>query len=624
MLSPVILLCTLFLQGPPLRTTEDLTRGIRFDPPLNTLAEAPSDPNVLYLGTERGRVYVTEDRGRSWSEMNVLTSRGSFYGAIRPQGKASSIFFNSGMLRGYYRPGHIVKVEDPDVSDRYDGADRFSLGMFNYLARDHDSPTVGGGGGGSSRLGVGLSNTAPRLAMRVRKKKKWGIGIKIKQTLALKTGAATAIRFLSVHPRDSKDILAATADGLYRSRDGGYSWPLVLTGAAKPERNINTLARDPREADRIYAGSSRGLNVSEDGGDTWRLMANPLVSQSDIRWVSFHPEKPDDLLVGVTWGILRSRDKEHSKFSLLFTSPWPPQKMIRRVIYDPHTPTRILAATADGLMISEDDGKSFDRAGGLLFVGQDLNSLSPGSAPGHFIVADKRDIWETFDAGKSWQVALFGSIEWTLRMAFFSRHDPEAIWIVTYGEVLRYAPMPSNRLPRDLMSRMRALVASEPSLDQAVGVALRRFGVDRPFLTRYRQGARLAGWVPKIRASFRWTDLRVGTTSYFRDIHDPYFRNHGQIGGPAWALVALWDLKGIIHNVSESIADRVGGVSRHAEWRVRQTLINLYQERRRFQLEALIDRGDERARFMRRLRLEELTAHLNALTGNLFKPISAL
>ena len=58
---------------------------------------------------------------------------------------------------------------------------------------------------------------------------------------------------------------------------------------------------------------------------------------------------------------------------------------------------------------------------------------------------------------------------------------------------------------------------------------------------------------------------------------------------------------------------------------LREQIIALYQERRRLILDRIIrPRPERRSQLLRDLRFEELTAHLNALTGDALPTFSAL
>ena len=65
-------------------------------------------------------------------------------------------------------------------------------------------------------------------------------------------------------------------------------------------------------------------------------------------------------------------------------------------------------------------------------------------------------------------------------------------------------------------------------------------------------------------------------------------------------------------------------MNKYAEQRLRDTVTALYAERHRHLFARVVEPGDARTQLFRNLRIEELTAHLNVLAGNLFKAESAL
>ncbi|MCA9539929.1 MAG: hypothetical protein KC620_13620, partial [Myxococcales bacterium] len=498
--------------------------------------------------------------------------------------------------------------------------------LFDDSLTSADEDFDGGDGGSGSDLGVGIRARAPRLAVQVRRKRGWGIGINLQQTLALRAAAATAVWFFDVNPVEPDDVLAATADGLLRSRDGGATWPLVLTGPTPPERIINHIARDPKDPTRLFVGTGRGMHVSRDGGETFDRIEHPFIVTSDVRWIDIDPARPEVLYVGATWGLLRSTDGGLN-FSIAFLNPWPPLSLVRQVMVDPHRPERIWLATADGLMVRDGEKAEFDRAGGLLFVGTNVRCLSTDDTPGHLIAVTDTDVWETRDDGKHWQIGWFGPGQWKIAYAMFARGAPETVMVLTEAEVLRVGPLSRTarrRVARAQVDALQARFAEEPPIEEILRVALRRAGLYRPELAARRARARFAGLLPQISTGVAWMPYspdRDFTNDVMPD--EPRLRDP-RSGTFSWAATAQWDLQGLVFQRAEAPIARVGRTNLDAERNLRSTVINLFQERRRLLLEAALSDDDARMALLRGLRIEELTAHLNTLTGGLFPPAPAL
>ncbi len=643
---------------PSLKALDNLSRGFRFAPPLTAIAQSPSNPQVIYVGTEHGLVYTTRDGGLSWEEGGALVRRGRFYGALRKRGggigaalpgagsETTSFSEAVGATAPSNGDGGKDNVAAPAMG--FEGAPSEDLGDRGLNRREHDilksssdaaaiksgydgmyAPSSIGGAAaaaGGSDLAVGIRARAPRLALQVRRKRRWGIGTSLQQSLALKAGGGTALHFFDINPEDPNDALVATADGLRRTTDGGYSWPLVLTGATKRARHANHIARHPEDRNTIFVGTSLGLKISRNGGKTWQPALHPLAASSDVRWIEFDAKAPDTLYVGVTFGLLRSQDGGRS-FGLIYRSAWPRLSLVRTVRTDPHDPKRVWLATGDGLLVSEDVGADFERVGGLVFVGFDVWTLTFGEAPGHVYATTTRDIWETRDGGKTWTITYFGPNHWKNRFTIRDRSGEDALLILTQAEVLRYGPARRGPVALDAVRRFRRRTADEPSLSEVVSVALKRIGLYLPNLLGYRRGARWAGLLPVVEAAVGHLDfdgeklrnnILDGSVNGVSTARDP------SLESTVFSVFAHWDLDELIFTRNEAPITRAARVNLHLEWVVKSTVVTLYEERRRLLLASYVRPETGRIALLRALRLEELTAHLNALSGGLFQPMPAL
>ena len=656
--SRVIELPAMDFSRPPnvTRGLTNLTTGLRFGGAHISLAQSASDPNTLYLGTRNGHINVSRDGGRSWSESTALVHREKFFGSIRSGGTMGGILdrwlapspISIGRLSGVRLPSRLTNLTansgdllgtriggdlspgDPlvgDLTGLESAKNSNTTAAFQQLQTQLFLPTDGGGrggqGGGGNSLAVGLRSGAPWLAYQVRRKRNWAVGLSLKQSLVIKGSGGTTIRHLEVHPSDPGDVLAATDDGLRRSTDAGYSWPLVLTGASSSERRMNHVVRSRFDAKVIYAATGRGLKRSNNDGATFVGLENRHVVASDIRWVEEHPTDASILFVGKTGGLVRSEDGGRN-FKLVHRSPWPALARVRQVRVEPKTPSRVWLATADGLLVSRDSGFQFARVGRGFFTGKDIHKIAFGPGAGHVLVSTARDLWETRDAGESWQVAYFGPIQWDIRNMVADAAHPGSFLIATTAEVLRFGELESKSIPPEKFAEYRRRMNQEPSQIDVLHRALKQAGVFRPQLMRYRANARLRGLVPNVVAAFRWAQYDTDRT-FSNELYQltPINLREGASQPFMGVVFANWDLAKVIFTSAESIGRRVARVNRKLESEVTYTVITLYSERRRLLFDAITSPGSPRAQLLRNLRLEELTAHLNALTGHVYEPYEA-
>lgn len=626
-------------QSLPRRVT-DLTQGFRFEPPLTQVALAPSDPKVAYLGSGPGFIFVTRDGGQSWDEVQVRVSRGSFVGSIRATGEPDLYpTYNPYGISGFFRPSRVLNLSSPleSVSEAFLNADRVETraveGAYDDLHEGSEPLLGGGGGGGGSALGVGLRAGSPWLTLALRRTKGWAIGLNIKQTLSLFASPPTEVFWLSVAPDDPDDVFAGTQDGLLHSTNGGDSWATVLTSAGTWGRYVNHVLRNPHKPQQVFASTGEGLMISEDGGQTFLRASNPLLSTSWVNSFAIHPKNPQFMAAGLDFGLVLSRDGGQS-WDFVFRSPWPPQSDVLFVVFEPDNEDRFYFSTGDGMFYTQDGGKNFERLGGLLFVGEAMRAVTHMGRAGHLVVATQTELWESTDGGENWSVVYYGRTQWDNRYVVASPHEAGTLWVVTWAEILKLSPGSLREVPPDLLARWKRLTGTEPGASLTVETAVRRAGVYRGDLTEQRRSSRLKALLPRLRTSWVYAQQSGQNDAVSRLLGgvptasgqlEPQLRN--QSPASAWGVFAhmSWSLGGTVFSLSEAPIDRVDGVSRDAEWKIRSTTLALYLERRRLQLQMITEpTQDARQQLMRDLRMEELTAHLNVLTGDLFTPYQAL
>jgi len=228
-----------------------------------------------------------------------------------------------------------------------------------------------------------------------------------------------------IHP-DNSDILYVAAlgslwgpneeRGLYRSKDGGKTWQLLLrpsplTGVVEVTmhpRNPNilyaaTFQRERRTWSMIGGGTEGGLWRSTDGGDTWTRVGNGFPTTAVGRvGVTFCPSNPDTLYataVGPDGGTFRSTDGGQSweRRNAKVQSHW----YYGEVFCDPKNPERVYVPMTP-LLRSEDGGKTFAN----LLTGQvhaDNHTLwiNPKD-PEHLMVGNDGGVYMSRDGGKRW------------------------------------------------------------------------------------------------------------------------------------------------------------------------------------------------------------------------------
>ena len=608
---------------PPLSGTlyvEDQARGLRFEPPLMCMHFDPNDPQKILIGNRLGRIYQSEDGGESWLEGSVLTPRSTFLGANRghytpPQFTVSLL--NEGILPS---PGQLFSFQNLiDLNQRLPQAGGLIRSYFN---RDIV---------GSIEMTGFMSTFKPRrsssrLSGLVRNKTGFELGVDWRDPIIAKSDRRISARYIATPRERPEEIIIATEGGLFHSRDGGDSWPMSFSGLNSSERFINVVMINPYRQNEIWIGTREGLKISKDGGETYLSIDNRFVVRSNIQWITFDPIEADRVYIGLNWAMLISQDGGKT-FGIGFYNTYPSLSNINRIFVDPHRTERILLGTRDGLMMSVDKGAKFERAGGLLFVGQPIVDILQGFQPGHYIVATEQDLWQSYDGGQNWQIAYFGAVDWNIRMVKRSPNRYGELWVLTSAEILKLSTRPPPQSDPRGYSELKARMQREPSMSEVVDIALRNALVHRDHRLKLEKRARLSALLPRLDLFMaqRSAEIDFNLINYlFKANGELTNENAGLFSYRVWGAFVYWDIHKLLHHPGESPTHHRERNLRRREKEVRSFVINLYQERFNLLTSIELYPADQRTTLMRYLRLEELTAHLNHITDGLFKPIDAL
>ena len=190
---------------------------------------------------------------------------------------------------------------------------------------------------------------------------------------------------ISGHPLDILSLLVVRRDllylgveagGLLRSRDGGRAFEPASNGL---HPDIHSLSVDPRNPDIVYAATGHGLYKTIDGGDTW--------ARSD--------QGIDQLYLAAAFVLPGEGD-----IVLATGAPDSPRRYNR--------PGGARAA----MFRSEDGGKRWVRVTGGLpeSFEHEITAFAADPGSGVRVIAGTLggEVWESMNAGKSWQLTARG------------------------------------------------------------------------------------------------------------------------------------------------------------------------------------------------------------------------
>lgn len=168
-----------------------------------------------------------------------------------------------------------------------------------------------------------------------------------------------AVRALALSPSDPNELVAATLEGVYRTRDAGRTWTRISPAGDRELMNIESVAIDPVNPDEIYVGTWHLPWKTIDGGRDWWQMRNGVIDDSDVFSIAVSPANPATVYLSACSGIYRS-DDHGNQFQKIQGIPYSARRT-PALVPDPLHPGTLYAGTTQGLWVSPDRGATWRR-----------------------------------------------------------------------------------------------------------------------------------------------------------------------------------------------------------------------------------------------------------------------
>ncbi len=410
------------------------------------------------------------------------------------------------------------------------------------------------------------------------------------------TGATTVLA-VAVHPLDSEVVAVGTAQGLAMSRDGGTSWRSVTLGVESG--TVRAVAYHPMSPDTLYAVADSGIYRSRNGGQGWSRLVVQTAAASELEF---------DELMQV------SEDETPA-----------PGLGAGSVALDPRAAARLFVGTSRGVWRSDDGGETWwtlpsvglghPAIRHLLITPDDADRLYAATDHGLFAFSHQWQAWRPITEGIP-----------TLDVRRLSwSPTAHALWVATSVGLMQVpvptpagiaAPFPPVTLPA---RRALEQFVAEPTIAQVRATAIRYAEVMPEKIQSWRARAAWKSWIPHFTLSLnRSTDATIGSSSSAG-------KTTFTVGPDDHSLTVnygfTWDLANLVWSTDQTSIDVRSRLMVQLRNDILDEVTRLYFERRRLQVEyALAPVKEPTLQAERQLRLEELTAQIDALTGGEFGP----
>ena len=323
---------------------------------VGAIAVAPSDPNVIYVGTGesciRGNIsfgdgmYRSVDAGKTWTHIGLEDSQHIAKILVSPNDPnlvyvaAFGHAYGTNETRGVYRSAdggkswqRILYKDDKTGAIDLDFDPHNSHILFAALWQADRTPwglTSGGPGSGLYRSADG-GDTWKHLEGH-------GLPEGVLGRIGVAVSGADANRVYA--------IIEAEKGGIYRSDDGGQNWHLVNGDHRYTQRAwyFHHIIADPANADTVYVLNT-AIYKSVDGGKTFNFVRAPHGDNHGL-WID--PTNPARMINGNDGGATISSDGGKSWSTLLNQ----PTAQFYHVAVDNEVPYRIYGAQQDNTSIA--------------------------------------------------------------------------------------------------------------------------------------------------------------------------------------------------------------------------------------------------------------------------------
>lgn len=245
-----------------------------------------------------------------------------------------------------------------------------------------------------------------------------------------------------------EDALCAAPSGVFRHHDGRWTMSEVPAGAA-PARAILFGGRPGR----VYLLGDRQLFASDDGGRSFHALPDqPSNGNTATMTALAVATAPNETLLVVDAGRLMTSEDGGAR--------WHERRIgqkdapVDTTVLDPASPTRLWAASADQIFVSDDLGLGWRATGRELpEPGTRVRGIAADPTASTIVVTTHRGMYRSADGGASWQLKE-GNLPIHLESGPMVRQvgDPNILYavysLIPYPDAWRTALEGSNLLAR--------------------------------------------------------------------------------------------------------------------------------------------------------------------------------
>ena len=430
----------------------------------------------------------------------------------------------------------------------------------------------------------------------------------------------------SIYTTGDDTVYIATKNGLYKSHNAGKTWKRVFKGIGAENNTIYVLG----DKENLYLGTAKGLFWKESEEKTWRK-ASGILGDTKVRSIAAGKEIEDIFTICNNEVYRVSGDlKKHEKvFSADFVEAFEEddpgsditQSESEIFLLNDLTIEKgiIYLATNRGLFVSRDNGKNWKRFNSAGLSERWINQvLVRHEEPGDIFAATRKGVFRYLKEEDKWQKIYMG-MESVYAERLMISESAGYIWALCKNRAYKISFADLNNFKETPVTPERILsnFKGEPAINQVHKMAIKYAEVNPDKIARWRKGAQFKALLPKINLGLDYS--KSDTYEIYTSSTTSYWMNGPADATDGWDISFSWDLGDLVWNESQTSIDVRSKLMVQLRDDVIDEVTRIYFERRRLQIELLTDPPESmHAKLEKDLRLQELTAGIDGLTGGRF------
>jgi len=425
-------------------------------------------------------------------------------------------------------------------------------------------------------------------------------------------GGSNAINFVGL---SDQGTFVCTDKGVYRSSASRTNWERIFKGVGESENSALHVAFSQEK--EIYLGTRGGLFVSSDGAATWHKDVG-VVGNESVKWITFLNRL---VFIATNRGVYKNLDggwkrifvteSEETDYDSDETDE--ATSAIRPVNSILVGERSIYLATDSGIFISEDEGGTWKEFSSDSLLSEKVKRLAIGDA---LYAATDRGVFIFDDKDKNWN-ALYKGMD-ADKAKSLTIDEKGKVWVATNKGLYRSSEelsLDSLRKANSEENQVLRLFENEPGIREVQEIAVKYAEVHPDKINDWRKRAEKKALLP---------NLSVGLDRYVTDYYhwdagqNPDVMQKGD-DVVSWDVTMTWNLGELIWNDDQTSIDTRSRLMVQLRDDILDEITRTYFERRRLQIEGYLSPpGDLKLKLEKGLRVQELTADLDALTGGYF------